>query len=293
MSRLSLLSLIALVGLSPRAMAQEDCDPSAVFLLVTADADAVEVSLDTTPLATIDVTARIRTAFDRGFVQGWAISVSHDPTRLELLEVTDEGNTFDLEFITTFHITEIVDNETGTGFVSAMLPPDFLAPGQIPSIGDFDMAFATYRPIVPSPASGIDAGDGLDIVTTLEWTDGLRGSGQPVRNVITWEGRTLVPCARTLPVTLTRPGSRYFRRGDANLDGRLDVSDPVTILRSQFHGDAPIRCDDAADTNDDGQIDISDASYAFNYLFLGGSAPPEPFARTDGDPTPDSLDCRP
>jgi hypothetical protein len=252
---------------------------------------ATEVSLDATLLPTIDVTARVHTDFEDGFVQGWSLSVSHDPTRLDLLEVTQEGNYFHTRIGAGFFITEIVDNETGTGFVGAMVLS--ILPGEVPAVGDFDMAFASYRPLVPPPASGIDGGDGIDVVTTLEWTDGLQGLGQPVSNVVTWMGQTLRPCRETLPITLTRSDSREFRRGDANLDGRLDISDPVTILRSQFHGDAPIRCDDAADTNDDGNIDISDASFAFNYLFLGGSPPPEPFAEVGSDPTPDPLGCRP
>ena len=84
-----------------------------------------------------------------------------------------------------------------------------------------------------------------------------------------------------------------FFRGDANFDQVLDISDPVTILRSLFHGDAAVRCNDAADSNDDGRVDISDAVHVFSYLFLGGPEPPAPFPEPGSDPTPDALGCEP
>ena len=67
-----------------------------------------------------------------------------------------------------------------------------------------------------------------------------------------------------------------FRRGDANSDGILDISDGVFILQWLFvDGGAP-GCLDAADTNDDGEHDLSDAVFALDYLFRGGPAPPAP-----------------
>ena len=48
-------------------------------------------------------------------------------------------------------------------------------------------------------------------------------------------------------------------------------------------------CDDAADLNDDGMVDISDAIFALSALFVPGSAPvPEPLTCGE-DPTDDSL----
>lgn len=84
-----------------------------------------------------------------------------------------------------------------------------------------------------------------------------------------------------------------FRRGDANDDGSVDVSDAVFTLDSLFVSGAPAACDDAVDSNDDGTIDISDAVTLLGALFVAGSPPiPAPGSTDCGaDPTPDSIDC--
>jgi hypothetical protein len=62
-----------------------------------------------------------------------------------------------------------------------------------------------------------------------------------------------------------------FARGDANLDGFVDVSDPLRILGFLFLAGSPLECFDAADGNADGQLDISDPVQILNYLFVGAS----------------------
>ena len=83
-----------------------------------------------------------------------------------------------------------------------------------------------------------------------------------------------------------------FLRGDANGDGRRDISDPIFVLDFLFRGGGSGRCDDAADANDDGAIDISDAITLLDHLFGGGPALPEPFEGPGIDPTPDGLGCK-
>ncbi len=83
-----------------------------------------------------------------------------------------------------------------------------------------------------------------------------------------------------------------FRRGDANADGGIDVSDAVTILGSLFLGSPPrLSCEKAADTNDTGDVNLTDAVYLLIYLFLGSAEPAAPFDACDWDPTPDALSC--
>ncbi|MEC7776701.1 MAG: hypothetical protein VYC32_11455, partial [Planctomycetota bacterium] len=48
------------------------------------------------------------------------------------------------------------------------------------------------------------------------------------------------------------------------------------ILRFLFLGANPASCQAAADSNGDGGIDITDAIYSLNFLFLGGDALPAP-----------------
>ena len=85
--------------------------------------------------------------------------------------------------------------------------------------------------------------------------------------------------------------SQTFVRGDANTDAEHDLSDAVATLVGLFEQVAVLSCDDAADVNDDGVLDISDASFSLNFLFLGGGAPPAPGTSCGIDPTPDDLDC--
>lgn len=90
------------------------------------------------------------------------------------------------------------------------------------------------------------------------------------------------------------PGSAGggFVRGDSNLDGVLDISDALFTLEALFLGGEAPGCQDAADSNDDGRIDISDAVHGLAYRFLGGPPPPPPGPDSHGmDPTPDLLDC--
>jgi apolipoprotein N-acyltransferase len=70
-----------------------------------------------------------------------------------------------------------------------------------------------------------------------------------------------------------RPGE-FFVRSDVNQDRAVDLSDAVWILNFLFLG-RNIQCADAADVNDDGSGDIADAVYlllfywtAFEYLHL-------------------------
>ncbi len=83
-----------------------------------------------------------------------------------------------------------------------------------------------------------------------------------------------------------------FRRGDANGDCTVNLTDPVFHLASLFQGGQSPPCDDAADANDDGGLDISDPVFVLNYLFSGGADPNAPGPDASGpDPTADSLTC--
>src|SRR5688572_30423701 len=56
-------------------------------------------------------------------------------------------------------------------------------------------------------------------------------------------------------------GGGSFRRGDPNASDGVDISDAVMVLDYLFIGTETIDCLDAADANDDGKIDISDATF--------------------------------
>ena len=84
-----------------------------------------------------------------------------------------------------------------------------------------------------------------------------------------------------------------FKRGEANGDGDVDISDPIAILGYLFLGDVAPTCLDALDADDSGDVNLTDAVRVFSFLFLGGAAPPAPGARQCGpDPTADGLECK-
>ncbi len=83
-----------------------------------------------------------------------------------------------------------------------------------------------------------------------------------------------------------------FRRGFANPDKRLDLSDAVHVLGYLFLGQPQaLPCEKAADLDDDGRINITDPVYLLGYLFTGGKEPPPPFAACGLDSTADGLSC--
>jgi hypothetical protein len=88
-----------------------------------------------------------------------------------------------------------------------------------------------------------------------------------------------------------RAGSGLFLRGDADLNGTLQITDPIRTLSYLFLGGVAPACEDAADSDDSGGINISDATVVLNYLFLGGGALPAPSGAPGTDPTPDDLGC--
>jgi hypothetical protein len=82
-----------------------------------------------------------------------------------------------------------------------------------------------------------------------------------------------------------------FKRGDANVDGGVDISDAIHILNGLFVGGVVIDCSDSADHNDDARVDISDAIHLLDHLFLGGAPPAPPYPDCGADPSADVLDC--
>ncbi len=86
-------------------------------------------------------------------------------------------------------------------------------------------------------------------------------------------------------------GIPRFVRGDANQDLLLDLGDAIYILQSLYllHNRPP--CIDACDTNDDGKIDVADPIYLLSFLFARGPRPPIPGVAVGIDWTPDPFDC--
>src|SRR4029453_9175297 len=69
--------------------------------------------------------------------------------------------------------------------------------------------------------------------------------------------------------TVTYGQDVFFKRADANADGKVDISDPVYTLAYSFAGGGEPPCLRAADANDSGVVDLSDAIYTLGFIFLG------------------------
>ncbi|MCZ6794618.1 MAG: hypothetical protein O7J95_13505 [Planctomycetota bacterium] len=70
-------------------------------------------------------------------------------------------------------------------------------------------------------------------------------------------------------------------------------SSPVSTRRHLFLGGLAPDCADAADADDNGDIQITDPVYTLNRLFRGGPELPAPGATSCGsDPTDDALGCQ-
>jgi hypothetical protein len=83
-----------------------------------------------------------------------------------------------------------------------------------------------------------------------------------------------------------------FLRGDADGNGEIDIADALTTLFHMSFANVSIPCEKAADFNDDGQIDTTDAILSLLYLFVVGAPPAEPSGVCGEDPTlDDSLSC--
>jgi len=96
-------------------------------------------------------------------------------------------------------------------------------------------------------------------------------------------------------VVFIGPGDREgidgnpFLRGDVNVDERVDVTDIVFLLNylRGFLDEVP--CEDGADVDDSGRIDVADAVELFSFLFLGRVDAIE--LRYAPDMTEDALGC--
>ena len=81
------------------------------------------------------------------------------------------------------------------------------------------------------------------------------------------------------------------------MDGIFDIGDAIRILDHLFfaQGSNPLLCEDSADFNDDGNIDITDPVLVLSFLTgigLGGPPPLPGIIDCGFDPTPDNLGCR-
>jgi hypothetical protein len=97
-------------------------------------------------------------------------------------------------------------------------------------------------------------------------------------------------CEEQCDWTLAEIRRPLFPRGDADGNGRLEITDAIAILNFLFLGTFSPACEDALDSDDSGEVLITDAIALLGHLFLGSpQGLPPPFGDCGADPTPDSL----
>ncbi len=85
-------------------------------------------------------------------------------------------------------------------------------------------------------------------------------------------------------------GATQFVRGDADGSGTVTYTADFDYVMAYLFSSGPAPDPwDSGDANDDGAVNIGDASYLATYD-SGGPAPPAPFSSAGYDPTPDALD---
>ncbi|HVR73695.1 MAG TPA: hypothetical protein VMT52_05160 [Planctomycetota bacterium] len=89
---------------------------------------------------------------------------------------------------------------------------------------------------------------------------------------------------------VTGEPSALFVRGDADGNADTNLGDLIHTLSHLFLGEGELQCEAAADVNNDGVVDISDAMFQGAFLFQRGPDPSFPFPACGPSTTPE-LSC--
>ena len=108
------------------------------------------------------------------------------------------------------------------------------------------------------------------------------GTGEPVCQGIT-------VCLDPTPGACATGTARQFVRGDSDATGEMNITDAVFILNYLFLGGRQPDCLDAADSDDDGTLSITDGVRILGVLFLGTGIIPPPNV-CGPDPTAEDLE---
>ena len=178
-------------------------------------------------------------------------------------------------------------------------PPDFIEFVIVP--GGWNVAVVmSFLNSQPFPAGSeqrvIEADYEIDLTSPLGFTEfcPCETIGDPplAIRMVTEAGESIWPEFDCFSLVIVDP--IVFVRGDCNGDGGINVADAVYLLDYLFIGSVVLPCEDACDIDDDGALNIADPINFLAYLFSGGPppAPPNPVTGCGEDVIDtDSLDC--
>jgi len=223
---------------------------------------------------------------DPSRVQALSAGLEYPGDRLEVIEVlpgaalaaVNGGSGPDF-----FHAGILADCFHGEAVVSMGAPFDVIlpAPDHTP---DTEILLVKMGAVAPF-YQGIAA----PVTVSLPFTDAC--DSPPVRNVVVVGGRSRPPLTEPIEITVVPVVQVPFVRGDANIDGRVDIADPIWILNELYQSGPVASCRAAKDANADRRVDSSDAVYLINYQFLDGAPPPAPFPACGVYPEQVLEDC--
>jgi hypothetical protein len=87
------------------------------------------------------------------------------------------------------------------------------------------------------------------------------------------------------------PADQTFRRGDADADASLTITDAIFVLNFLFLGGRVPPCQRAADSDDNDRVELTDAVFTLNHLFRGGQGFPPPFPDCGSQPAARKRTC--
>ena len=118
---------------------------------------------------------------------------------------------------------------------------------------------------------------------------GIAASGIDSRPYASFQPLVAKIC--NIQVVSAGPGPEPFHRGDADDDGRITVTDAVSVLNFLFSGGRDTDCKETQDFDNDGSVIIADAVGILSFLFSAGAPPaaPGPTEEPCG-PDPDAVD---
>lgn len=170
-------------------------------------------------------------------------------------------------------------------------PPEFLAQEIVPGQGFYTAVIGTLGGTLQELAPGFDIelhrasyNSDFDQEVAVTFCDITQTSGVVVDNFVVPNpgvGETALgeaPALEDGSITFIAAATGGFVRGDANLDGVINMLDGVDMLEYLFiGGDEPSACLDASDFDASGSINIRDAVGVLFFMFLNGIQPAAPY----------------
>lgn len=207
-------------------------------------------------------------------VHGFSFVVAHDPTILHPVDVGYEG----CDAMTGLeHPVEFFAVEELPAGVKCL--PDGLAGVSVGCVISFRATALPPSAGQPVPVVRIEYG--AEDECRSDETSPLRllgcaSDGVASPATVTIEGESIAPTIQDGEVVCCPEISRPFRRGDANDDSVVNLTDAVAVLLHLAAGGPNLLCREAANVNDDGSLNLTDPVYLLEHLFRSGPPPAAP-----------------